>query len=46
VQAKLLEHGYARTLEIEPNTSKASYFAKLERVAISTNKGLWKACDR
>jgi micrococcal nuclease len=46
VQAKLLENGYARTLEIEPNTSKASYFAGLERVAISTNKGLWRACDR
>ena len=46
IQAKLLENGYARTLEIEPNTSKASYFAKLERVAISTNRGLWRACDR
>ncbi|MGH2905466.1 MAG: thermonuclease family protein [Solirubrobacterales bacterium] len=46
VQAQLLENGYARTLEIEPNTSKAEYFAKLERVAISTNKGLWRACDR
>jgi micrococcal nuclease len=46
IQAKLLENGYAKTLEIEPNTSKASYFAKLERVAISTNQGLWRACDR
>ena len=46
VEAELLKNGYARTLEIEPNTSKASYFAKLERVAIRTKKGLWQACDR
>jgi micrococcal nuclease len=46
VQSELLRRGYARTLEIEPNTSKATYFAGLERVAISTRKGLWQACDR
>lgn len=46
VNAELLRRGYARTLEIAPNTSKAGYFAGLERVAIRTNKGLWKACDR
>lgn len=46
VNAELLKHGYARTLEIEPNTSKAAYFARLERVAIRTNQGLWGACDR
>lgn len=46
VQAELLKNGYARTIEIEPNTSKAEYFAGLERVAIRTNKGLWRACDR
>jgi micrococcal nuclease len=46
INAKLIANGFARTLEIPPNTSKASYFAKLERVAIRTNKGLWRACDR
>lgn len=46
VNAELLKSGYARTLEIDPNTSKAAYFADLERVAIRTNKGLWRACDR
>ena len=46
VQSELLKGGYARTLEIEPNTSKAAYFADLERVAIRTRKGLWRTCDR
>jgi micrococcal nuclease len=46
VNAELLRRGFARTLEIPPNTSKAGYFAGLERVAIRTNRGLWKACDR
>jgi micrococcal nuclease len=46
VNAELVKNGYARTLEIEPNTSKAAYLAGLERVAIRTNKGLWRACDR
>jgi micrococcal nuclease len=46
VNAELLKNGYARTIEIEPNTSKADYFAGLERVAIRTNTGLWRTCDR
>jgi micrococcal nuclease len=46
VNAELLRGGYARTIRIEPNTSKADYFAGLQRVAIRTNKGLWNACDR
>lgn len=46
VNAQMLRGGYARTIEIEPNTSKAEYFAELERVAIRTRKGLWRACDR
>lgn len=46
VNAKLVSEGYARTIEIEPNTSKAEHFAELERVAIRTRKGLWRACDR
>ncbi|MBI4897746.1 MAG: thermonuclease family protein [Actinobacteria bacterium] len=46
VNAELVKNGFARTLEIEPNTSKAGYLARLERVAIRTNRGLWGACDR
>lgn len=46
VNAELLRNGYARTIEIAPNISKADYFAGLERVAIRTNKGLWRACPR
>lgn len=46
VNAELVRRGYARTMEIEPNTSKAEQFALLERVAIRTNRGLWGACDR
>lgn len=46
VNAELVRRGYARTLEIAPNTSKAGYLAKLERVAIRTNRGLWGSCDR
>ncbi|MFT4050004.1 MAG: thermonuclease family protein [Solirubrobacterales bacterium] len=46
VNAELLEGGYARTIEVPPNTSKADYFEGLQRVAIRTNKGLWGACPR
>ena len=46
VNAELIKGGFARTLEVPPNTSKAAELNKLERVAISTNKGLWGACDR
>lgn len=46
VNAQLLRRGFARTIEIAPNTSKAEYFARLERVAIRTNTGLWQACRR
>lgn len=46
VNAELLRRGFARTIEVPPNTSKARYFAGLERVAIRTNQGLWRACPR
>lgn len=46
VNAELVRRGYARTLEIAPNISKAGYLARLERVAIRTKRGLWGACDR
>ena len=46
VNAELIKNGFAETIEIPPNTSKAREFAALERVAIRTRKGLWGACDR
>jgi micrococcal nuclease len=46
VNGELVENGFARTIEIPPNTSKAVELNRLERVAIRTNKGLWGACDR
>jgi micrococcal nuclease len=46
VNAELLRRGYARTIEIPPNTSKAAEFGRLQSVAMRTNTGLWKACRR
>lgn len=46
VNAELIRDGFAETIEIPPNTSKASELAALERVAIRTKKGLWGACGR
>lgn len=46
INAELVRNGYARTLEIPPNTSRAGQFAGLERVAIRTSRGLWGRCDR
>jgi micrococcal nuclease len=45
VNAELLEQGFARTLEIEPNTSKAPRFARLARHAGAAGLGLWGACQ-
>jgi micrococcal nuclease len=44
VNAELVARGYARTLEIEPNTSKAPRFERLERRAGAAGRGLWGAC--
>ena len=44
VNAELLRLGYARTLEIEPNTSNAGRFASLEADAGEAGVGLWSAC--
>lgn len=44
VNAELLRLGYARTLEIEPNTSNAGRFASLEADAGEAGLGLWSAC--
>jgi micrococcal nuclease len=44
INAELLRRGYARTLEIEPNTSRAERFARLELEAGEAGRGLWSAC--
>ena len=44
VNAELVEGGYARTLEIEPNTSRAEQLGELEDVAGAAGLGLWGAC--
>lgn len=44
VNAELIEGGFARTLEIEPNTSRASQLARLEAAAGAAGRGLWGAC--
>jgi micrococcal nuclease len=45
VNAELVRRGYARTLEIEPNTDFADRFKRLERRAREDGRGLWAACD-
>jgi micrococcal nuclease len=44
VNAKLVERGYARVLEIPPNTARARLLARLERKAGQAGRGLWNAC--
>ncbi len=44
VNAELLRRGYARTIEIPPNTSRAATFRRLEDSAQAAGRGLWGAC--
>lgn len=44
VNAELVRRGFARTLEIEPNTDHASLFARLQQQAANAGRGLWGAC--
>ena len=44
LQAELLRRGFATTLEISPNTSRASEFSSLEGEARDAGRGLWSAC--
>lgn len=44
VNARLLQGGYARTLEIRPNTRFASRFHAIEDEARGARRGLWGAC--
>jgi len=44
VNAELVQGGYARTLPIEPNTSRAQQFKRLAAKAARAGRGLWGAC--
>jgi micrococcal nuclease len=44
VNAILVRDGYARTLTIPPNDSRAPLFARLARRAAIDGRGLWGAC--
>ena len=44
VNARLVEEGFATTLEIEPNTSRAGQLGRLEAAAGREGAGLWGAC--
>lgn len=44
INGELISGGYARTLEIEPNTSRAAQLARLEQAAGAAGRGLWGAC--
>jgi micrococcal nuclease len=44
VNAELVRRGYARTLTIPPNDTRADLFARLEDAAGSAGRGLWGAC--
>ncbi|MDP9188759.1 MAG: thermonuclease family protein [Actinomycetota bacterium] len=46
VNARLLRHGFARTLAIAPNDSHAARYERLEAAAGRAGVGLWRACDR
>lgn len=45
VNGELVAGGFARTLEIEPNTARAERLERLERAAGSEGRGLWAACE-
>jgi micrococcal nuclease len=44
VNAELVRRGFARTLEIAPNTGFADEFARLQQAAANAGRGLWRAC--
>jgi micrococcal nuclease len=44
INEELVRRGYARTLEIPPNTDFAERFRKLQRSAQREHRGLWAAC--
>lgn len=44
INAELVRGGFARTLEIEPNTSRAGRLGELAARAGEAGRGLWGAC--
>ena len=44
INAEMVAGGYARTLEIEPNTDRAPLLNRLEQEAANAGRGLWGAC--
>lgn len=44
LQAELLKGGYASTIEVPPNTSRAGEFNRLEDQARQSGRGLWSKC--
>lgn len=44
VNAELVRDGFARTLEIPPNTAEAEALSRLERGAAAAGRGLWGSC--
>jgi micrococcal nuclease len=45
VNGELVRRGYARTLEIPPNTDFADRFDRLQRQARERGRGLWRVCE-
>jgi micrococcal nuclease len=45
VNAELVRRGYARTLEIAPNTRFAELFDRLQQAAANAGRGLWGECE-
>lgn len=44
VNATLIRHGFARTMVIPPNNSRATALREAERTARQTQAGIWRAC--
>ena len=44
LQAELLKGGYATTIEVPPNTSRAGEFSAMESEARDAGRGGWSAC--
>ncbi|HKG03859.1 MAG TPA: thermonuclease family protein [Conexibacter sp.] len=44
VNARLIDAGVARTLEIAPNTAHAAQLSDLQHTARAAGRGLWSAC--
>jgi micrococcal nuclease len=45
VNAELVRRGFARTLEIAPNTRFADLFDRLQQAAANAGRGLWSECE-